>query len=109
MHPSAASATSGLLVLFSSSIAVLSFAAAGRLPLPWAALFAPACLSAAFVGTFVVGRWIRRSGHTSSLVLLLAGIMAAGAAVTAIVGGAAAVATLGGGAGWGHGGADFCN
>lgn len=110
VHPAAASATSGLLVLFSSSIAVLSFAAAGRLPLPWAALFAPICLAAAFVGTFVVGRWVRRSGRASSLVLLLACIMGAGAAVTAAVGGAAALAALAGGAGWDRGGrSDFCN
>lgn len=109
-HPAAASATSGLLVLFSSSIAVLSFGAAGRLPLPWAAVFGPACLAAAFVGTFIVGRWVRRSGRASALVLLLACIMGAGAAVTAAVGGAAAVAALAGRASWDRGGGgEFCD
>lgn len=60
VHPQAASATSGLLVLFSASSAMLSFAAAGRLDLQYAAVFGTGCMVAAFAGTFVIGRAVRR-------------------------------------------------
>lgn len=59
MHPQSASATSGLLVLFSASSAVLSFAAAGRLDLRYAAAFGAASLVAAFAGTSLLGRAVR--------------------------------------------------
>lgn len=91
------------MVLFSASTAVLAFAAAGRLPLGHAAVFGPACLAAAFAGTFVIGRAVRRTGRASLLVLLLAGIIGVGAAVTV----AAAAAALAAG-GW-AGGAAFCS
>ena len=81
-HPQAASATSALLVLFSASSAVISFAAAGRLNLPYAALFGCACLVSAAAGTFLIGRAVRRSGRASVLVVLLAGCVGAGALAT---------------------------
>ena len=106
MHPQAASATSGLLVLFSASTAVLAFAAAGRLNVQYAAVFGCACLASAALGTFLIGRAVRRSGRASLLVLILAGIIAAGAVVTAAFSGVRAVADLAAGA---HlGGGSFC-
>lgn len=84
MHPQAASATSGLMVLFSASSAVLAFAAAGRLPTQYALVFGAACLAAAFVGTAAVGRLVRRSGRASLLVLILAGVITTGAVVTGV-------------------------
>ena len=94
MHPAAASATSGLLVLFSASTAVLAFAAAGRLNLQYAAVFGSACFVSAALGTFLIGRAVRRSGRASLLVLILAGIIAAGAVVTAAFSGVRAVEDL---------------
>ncbi len=75
VHPQASSATSGVMVLFSASVAAVSFAASGRLNVPYAALFGGACLAAAFLGVVVVGRLVKRSGRASLIVLLLAAIM----------------------------------
>lgn len=94
MHPQSASATSGLLVLFSASTAVLAFAAAGRLNLQYAAVFGSTCFVAAALGTFLIGRAVRRSGRASLLVLILAGIIAAGAVVTTAFSGVQAVRDL---------------
>ncbi|KAL4443802.1 hypothetical protein ABPG75_011539 [Micractinium tetrahymenae] len=108
VYPQAASATSGLLVLFSASSAVLSFAAAGRLNLQYAAVFGTACLAAAFAGTFHISRAVRRSGRASLLVLILAGIIGVGAAVTVTLSGRHAVEEL---LGSGHAApaVPFCN
>ena len=93
-HPQAVSATSAVIVLFSSSSAAVSFAVAGRLNLQYAAVLAPtACLSAV-VGVAVVGRAIKRSGRASLVVLLLAGIIATGALCTLSFAGRAALADL---------------
>ena len=94
VHPQSASATSGLLVLFSASTAVLAFAAAGRLNLQYAAVFGSTCFVAAALGTFLIGRAVRRSGRASLLVLILAGIIAAGAVVTTAFSGVQAVRDL---------------
>lgn len=75
VHPQVSSATSGLMVLFSASLAALSFAAAGRLNTPHAAVFAAVCLAAAFCGVLLVSRAVRRSGRASIVVALLACIM----------------------------------
>ena len=92
--PAAASATSTLMVLFSASTAVLAFAAAHRLNLQYGATFGCACLAAAAAGTFLIGRAVRRSGHASVLVLLLAGIIGVGAAVTLALSGGRIVLDL---------------
>ena len=63
------------MVLFSASVAAVSFAASGRLNVPYAVLFGSACLVAAFLGVLVVGRLVKRSGRASLIVLLLAAIM----------------------------------
>ena len=107
VHPAAASATSALMVLFSASSAVVSFAAAGRLPGACAALLAPACLAAAAAGSLVIGGAVRRSGRASALVLILAGVIGLGAAATVAFAGRHAVGALArGGALWG--GTGFC-
>ncbi len=95
--PQAASATSGLMVLFSASTAVLAFAAAGRLNVSYALVFGCACLAAAFAGTFLIGRAVRRSGRASLLVLILSGIIGLGAAVTLVLTGPGGVRAGGGG------------
>ena len=104
MHPQAACATSSIMILFSASAATLAFAAAGRLNLQYAAVFGSTCLAAALLGTFLIGRAVRRSGHASLVVLLLAGIIGVGAACTALSAGGAALAAVWHGSGGGGGG-----
>jgi uncharacterized membrane protein YfcA len=91
VHPSCAAATSGLMVLFSSTNAVAAFAAAHRLDAVHAAMFGSICMVAACAGTFLIGKWVRRSGMASSLVLLLAAIIAVGAVATIVSSGRQAV------------------
>lgn len=93
-HPSAAAATSGLMVLFSASTAVLAFAAAGSLDLTYATVFGSSCMAAALLGTLLIGRAVRRSGRGSCLVLLLAAIMGLGAVATTAFSGRRAVLDL---------------
>lgn len=103
VHPQVSSATSGLMVLFSASLAALSFAAAGRLNTPHAAVFAAVCLAAAFCGVLLVSRAVRRSGRASIVVALLACIMGerAGGGRGGTAGGrAAGYRAAGGLAGW---------
>ena len=94
VHPSSAAATSGLCVLFSASTALGAFAAAGRINLVYAAVFGTACLAAACLGTFLIGRAVRRSGLASSLVLLLAAVIGLGALATTVFSGRTAVLDL---------------
>lgn len=75
VHPQVSSATSGVMVLFSASVAAVSFAAAGRLNLQYAAAFGAACFAAAFMGVLVVGGLVRRSGRASIIVLILASMI----------------------------------
>ena len=48
--PQVASATSTVMVLFSSSSAAVAFAATGRLNLEYAAIFGGVCLASALIG-----------------------------------------------------------
>ena len=53
------SATSGTMVLFSSSTALVALAVAGRLNLQYAGAFSLASMVASLLGSLLVGRWVR--------------------------------------------------
>lgn len=67
----------------SSSSSLTSFAAASRLNVEFAAIYGGSCLLPAAAGTFLISLAVKRSGRPSSLVFLLAGVMALGVAITA--------------------------
>ena len=60
--PQVASATSLLIVLFSTSCAAISFGVAGELDLPAAAVFGLSSLAASIVGMLFIGRYVQRTG-----------------------------------------------
>ncbi|KAG2441792.1 hypothetical protein HXX76_003404 [Chlamydomonas incerta] len=97
VHPQVTAATSGAMVLFSSSTALLQFAIAGQLNAQYAAVFAAASVVASLAGTLVVAGLVRRSGRPSIVVLALAGVMALGLVSVAVFGLQRAAADLGSG------------
>lgn len=105
VHPQASAATSSLMVLFASASATAAFAADGRLNAAYAAAFGLCCGAAAFVGATALARVVRARG-ASSVVFLLAGIIAAGAASTAAFGGWRALQDVA--SGWNAGFKPFC-
>eukprot|EP00198_Chlamydomonas_reinhardtii_P008511 XP_001697848.1 predicted protein [Chlamydomonas reinhardtii] len=97
VHPQVTAATSGAMVLFSSSTALLQFALAGELNAQYAAVFAAASAVAALAGTLVVAGLVRRSGRPSIVVLALAGVMGLGLVSVAVFGLQRAAKDLGAG------------
>lgn len=99
IHPQSAAATSTVLILFSSAAAAAGQGAAGFIEPSFAAAFGVAALAAGAAGVWLSARFVDRSGRSSLLVWLLAGVVAAGALLTAALGGRAAVEELRRGAG----------
>ena len=99
IHPQSAAATSTVLILFSSTAAAAGQGAAGFVQLSFAAAFGVAALAAGAAGVWLAARYVDRSGRSSILVWLLAGVVGAGALLTAALGGRAAVEELRSGAG----------
>ncbi|GLC45260.1 hypothetical protein PLESTB_000719300 [Pleodorina starrii] len=86
VHPQVTAASSGAMVLFSSSAALIQFALLHRLNAAYAAVFGAASLAAGLAGTQAVARAIKRSGRPSLVVLALAGVMALGTVCVATFG-----------------------
>lgn len=84
--PAASAATSTLMILFSSSAATLSFAVDGQIHAGYAITYASLNFVSSFLGVFLIGRAVKRTGKSSTIVLLLAFMMAAGAFISAIFG-----------------------
>jgi uncharacterized membrane protein YfcA len=78
IHPQIGAATSGTMVLFSSSTALVAFSASGRLNAQYAAVFSVASMIAAVLGSVVIGGIVRRTGRVSLLVLSMAVVMLVG-------------------------------
>eukprot|EP00850_Spirogloea_muscicola_P006354 SM000030S11363 [mRNA] locus=s30:312828:315487:+ [translate_table: standard] len=75
------SATMGLLILLSSTLALVEYAILGQLPMDCAAYFLGLSFIAAMLGMFA-GRWVlARSGSLSAATFMLAAIIGAGAVV----------------------------
>ena len=87
VHPLAMAATSTLMILFSSSAATLSFAVNGNMNVQYALIYATCNFMASLAGVSVIGRFVRKTGKSAVIVLLLACLMAAGASVAAVFGG----------------------
>ena len=99
IHPQSATATSTVLILFSSTAAAAGQGAAGFVEGSFAAAFGVAALAAGAVGVWLSARYVDKSGRSSILVWLLACVVGAGALLTAALGGRAAVEELRSGAG----------
>ncbi|GAX79169.1 hypothetical protein CEUSTIGMA_g6609.t1 [Chlamydomonas eustigma] len=78
VHPQIVAATSGTLVLFSSSTALVAYGANGMLNLPYAGVFALANMVGALIGTFGIGGIIKKTGRVSLVVLSLAALNVVG-------------------------------
>lgn len=83
-----------VLVFISSSAATLSFLMEGRLVLGYALVFALAAAAGSLSGVTLVAALVRRTGRPSSIILLLAGCMAAGALLSAVFGGMDVMASI---------------
>ncbi|GLI67501.1 hypothetical protein VaNZ11_011703 [Volvox africanus] len=86
VQPQVTAASSGAMVLFSSSAALIQFALLHRLNGAYAGVFAAASLVAGVAGTHAVARAIKRSGRPSIVVLALAGVMGIGTVCVAAFG-----------------------
>eukprot|EP00887_Chlorella_sp_A99_P002784 scaffold6.g2784.t1 len=87
LHPQAAAATSSVLVLMSCLTGSLSY-------LVYAGVYGATAFVGGLLGVLVVSMLVRRSGHPSIVVLVLAVVIAAGAAMSAAVDGRQAVQDL---------------
>ena len=65
--PQVASATSLLIVLFSTSSAAISFGIAGELDMQGAALFGFSSFGASIIGMLFIGRYVARTGRVGTL------------------------------------------
>ncbi|KAL4533233.1 hypothetical protein Ndes2526A_g08674 [Nannochloris sp. 'desiccata'] len=74
VHPQSAAATSTLVVLFSSTIASVTFGLYGRINLSYFAVYGPVCFIGGLVGVFVLSGLVRRY-NMASLITLLLGIL----------------------------------
>ncbi|EFJ52610.1 hypothetical protein VOLCADRAFT_85767 [Volvox carteri f. nagariensis] len=86
VHPQVTAASSGAMVLFSSSAALIQFVLLHRLNTDYALVFGAASLVAGLVGTQTVSGAIKRSGRPSIVVLALAGVMGIGTVCVAAFG-----------------------
>jgi hypothetical protein len=71
VHPQSAAATSTLVVLFSSTIASVTFGLYGRINLSYFAVYGPVCFVGGLVGVFVLSGLVRRYNMASIITLLL--------------------------------------
>jgi len=78
VHPQVAAATSSLMVVFSSSAALIGFAVDGRVNGAYAGVYSAAAIIASLAGVVVVNEKVKRSGRTSIVVFMLATIMVLG-------------------------------
>lgn len=62
VHPLISAATSSLMVLFSASSAMLSFAFDGTLNLQFALIFGLSCLGSSIIGVGAISRIVKKSG-----------------------------------------------
>jgi hypothetical protein len=74
VHPQSAAATSTLVVLFSSTIASVTFGLYGRINLSYFAVYGPVCFVGGLVGVFVLSGLVRRY-NMASLITLLLGVL----------------------------------
>lgn len=89
--PAASAATSTVMILFSSSAATLSFAVDGHINVQYACIYGTLNFISSFLGVFLLGRAVKRSGKSSIIVLMLALMMAVGAFISAVFGGVESV------------------
>jgi uncharacterized membrane protein YfcA len=86
VHPQVSSATSALMVLFSSSSAAIAFAVDGRLDLTLAAVFGSVTCVFGFLGCTTLAKVVKKHG-ASVVVFLLAFVMILGLVATVTFGG----------------------
>jgi uncharacterized membrane protein YfcA len=75
IHPMVSSATNGIMVVMTSSIVAIMFVTAGLVPWPYVVTFFFVCLIGSLFGKTVIDSYIKKSGKSSILILLLAGII----------------------------------
>ena len=86
VRPEVSTATSSVMVFFTSSVAVINFGLAGRLN--WSYTFVMVCFSLVGAATGVVGlkRLVAKTGRPSLLVMTLAGILGIAAVLVPLYG-----------------------
>ncbi|GAQ85440.1 hypothetical protein KFL_002350150 [Klebsormidium nitens] len=87
VHPQVTVSTAVLMILFSSSAIALSLSFHNLLNHSYALVFAPIAFVASTIGVTVVGRFVRKSGRSSIIVIILTVLVAAGTGTTAVFGG----------------------
>jgi Sulfite exporter TauE/SafE len=83
VHPQSAAATSTLVVLFSSTIASVTFGLYGRINLSYFAVYGPVCFVGGLVGVFILSGLVRRYNMASLITLLLGTLVVVSAGLVA--------------------------
>lgn len=91
VHPQVTASTSVLMILFSSSAISISLGFQGYLNTSYAAVYASVAFVSSIVGVTLVGKVIKKTGHTSIIVFILTFLIAIGTILTAVFGGIKAV------------------
>jgi len=74
IHPQTAAATATFMVLFSSTIAAVTFGLADSLNLEYTAVYGPVCLVGGFIGVFVLSGIVKKL-HRASLVTTMMAVL----------------------------------
>jgi hypothetical protein len=83
VHPQSAAATSTLVVLFSSTIASVTFGLYGRINLSYFAVYGPVCFVGGLLGVFILSGLVRRHNMASLITLLLGTLVVISAGLVA--------------------------
>ncbi|KNC56363.1 uncharacterized protein AMSG_02333 [Thecamonas trahens ATCC 50062] len=101
MEPSASTATSGFMIMFTSSATVAQFVVLGQLALPYAAWFAGWGFVAALCGQYLLRAAVARTGTQSLIAFLVAGVIGLSTALLTYTGAVSVVKELASGASMG--------
>lgn len=94
VHPQVGAASTSVMVVFSSAAAVVQFGTQGLLNLQYGFICGVVSAVGSLLGVAVVGRWIARTGKSSIVILMLAGMVGIGGVLALVFGTLQAVEDL---------------
>jgi len=83
VHPQSATSTANFIILFSSTIATVTFILFGKINLSYFAVYGPVCFIGGLVGVFILSNLVRRYNMASLITLLLAVLVIISAGIVA--------------------------
>ena len=76
IHPLVSSATTATMIVLTSSSVAVMFVTSGMVPWEYAVFYFSVCFCGAMVGKTVIDDYVKRTGHASMLIFILATIIA---------------------------------